>query len=195
MASNTTVEQYLEKLTPMLEKVIELSAVEYEDESHERSVYIDLLNIIHQLQNDLGFLSILTVLEEQDIKNFYEKLRLSPNIENWAWGDWGNDMYQIKRELEGDYEFRSYGDEEIYNLQGSTLQATRISNKYRNLRFTLHNVGTITITRGKTRSSCIQVEVRDIHDNLMAEWDEYSKTKSVGLTRLSASHYEYDYRG
>ncbi|MEH7023638.1 hypothetical protein [Priestia megaterium] len=188
--------EYLEKLAPLAKKVSEFAEGEIDsDEASERIVYNELLSTMDQLRNDSVFLNILADTTEQEITDFYNTLKSSPNYQNWAWGNWIRDIKHLQYDLKGNFEFNSYDTEEIYNLNGSSLEATRIANRHYNLDFTLHNVGSIKISRGKGKQSRIQVEITDIHGDLMAEWEEYIQTKIVGVIRLSTNRYLYEYRG
>ncbi|EOQ17206.1 hypothetical protein IKC_01944 [Bacillus cereus VD184] len=39
------------------------------------------------------------------------------------------------------------------------------------------------------------MEITDTQGNIMAEWDKYAKMNTVGVFKLGASRYRYEYRG
>ncbi|WP_025118127.1 hypothetical protein [Bacillus sp. H1m] len=194
MAYKLKHDEYSEKLEPLFKKVSELAACKVDvSEEEERIVYEELLNTIYELKNDSIFLKILAVIEKQDIEDFYNDLKSSKNSWNWAWGDWIEKIEDFEYDLEGKFEFRFYGKEKIYNLNGGTLETVRIPNKNYDLKITLHNVGSIKISREKKKSSRIQVEIIDTYGDKIAEWEEFARTRKVGLTRIDLGCYQYKY--
>ncbi len=166
-----------------------ITQVKEKDISDDDLGFIDMSDVfdIDQMLEENGLIhEFCMTIDEANFEEKYETVK--DEIDHLC-----DKFRKVVKDLKGIFVF-SYGAE-IIDLHGGELEIKRLSNKYYDLEIDLIDVGEVYFKKGDKKKDKIKVKIYNTRNQLIARFEEYGKTKMVGIRRLGGQYYSYVWLG